>query len=130
MFSEFPTFEFENFRVRAIDPAKDAKPFFEYVNKKVVSDFIGSDNVPKNIDEAYRELTYWGSLFALGRSYYWSIVNEDDVMIGTAGFNNISKQHLRGEISYDLNPEYWGRGIMTNTIFKIIEFAFKEMELV
>ena len=130
MFSEFPLFEFENFNVRQINPEKDAPSFFNYINKSVVSDFIGADNVPKTIEQAQQELAYWASLYALGRSYYWSIVNQDDKIIGTAGFNNISKQHLRGEISYDLDPEYWGRGIMTNTIFKIIEFGFTELELV
>lgn len=130
MFTHFPTFEFENFKVRAINPEKDAQAFYKYINKNVVSDFIGADNVPKNIDEAYRELAYWGSLFALGRSYYWGIVNQDDALIGTAGFNNISKQHLRGEISYDLDPDYWGQGIMTNTVFKIIEFGLTRMELI
>lgn len=129
-FPEFPRFEFDNFIVRAINPNLDAPHFLEYVSKPIVSDFIGSDNVPKNLDEAHRELTYWASLYALGRSYFWSIADLDNKMIGTAGFNNISRQHYRGEISYDLDPNYWGKGIMTNTIFKIIEFAFQEMELV
>jgi [ribosomal protein S5]-alanine N-acetyltransferase len=130
MFERFPTFEIGEYKLRQIAPAKDAKLFYEYINHPIVNDFIGADNVPKSLEESQRELAYWYSLFALGRSYYWAIANSRDEIIGTAGFNNISTQHLRAEISYDLNPEYWGNGIMTNALFYIIEFALKEIELV
>ncbi|MDX1924448.1 MAG: GNAT family protein, partial [Rickettsiaceae bacterium] len=44
--------------------------------------------------------------------------------------NNISSQHCRGEISYDLDKNYWGKGIMINAVFKIVEFAFGKLNLV
>jgi ribosomal-protein-alanine N-acetyltransferase len=130
MFDEFPIFQFGEYRVRQIDAARDAQRFFDYVTKDEVSNFIGSDSIPQNVDQAYRELNYWGSLFAMGRSYYWAISNKNDEIIGTAGFNNISRQHQRGEISYDLDKNYWGNGIMTNAIFQIIEYSFQKLELV
>ncbi len=130
MFSEFPSFKFGDYGLRPINAEKDAKLFFEYINQKDVSDFIGEDSVPKTIEDAYNELKYWASLFSYKRSYYWSIVNEKDEIIGTAGFNNISVQHLRGELSYDLNKHYWGKGIMTNAVFHIVEFGLKKLGLV
>jgi len=130
MFSHFPTFKFGDYTVRAINAQKDALGFFNYVNKDEVSSFIGEDSVPETVDKAYQELNYWGSLFSLGRSYYWTIANEKDEIVGTVGFNNISRQHLRGELSYDLDPKYWGKGIMTNAVFLILEFALQKMGLV
>ena len=130
MFSHFPKFEFGDYSLREINPAIDAPYFYEYVTKDEVCSFIGEDNVPKSIEQAKQELSYWASLFGLRRSYYWAIAGLENEMIGTAGFNNISKAHLRGELSYDLNPKYWGNGIMTNALFRIIEHAFNEMGLV
>lgn len=130
MFSNFPIYDFGAYKLRQIIAEKDAPFFFKYINKEEVSDFICADNVPKNVDQAYRELQYWSSLFQMQRSYYWAIANENDDLIGTAGFNNISTQHLRGEISYDLDKNFWGRGIMTNVLFKILEFSFKDLDLV
>ena len=130
MFTEFPRFEFGQYAMREINPAKDAELFFKYINQKEVSDFIGADSVPATIDGALRELNYWASLYTLGRSYFWAVVNEKDEIIGTAGFNNISRQHLRGEISYDLDKNYWGSGIMTNAIFNIVKFSFETLGLV
>lgn len=130
MFSEFPVFYFGEYKVRQINPQRDAELFYQYINQKEVSDFIGADSVPKTVEGAYRELSYWASLYSIGRSYYWAIANEKDEIIGTAGFNTISLQHLRAELSYDLNKEYWGKGIMTNTLFKIMEFALSKLDLV
>lgn len=130
MFEHFPIFTFGEYKVRQIDPKKDAKDFLNYINQEEVSDFIGADSVPKNIDEAYKELSYWASLYLLRRSYYWAIANQDDQIIGTVGFNAISIQHERAELSYDLDKAYWGKGIMTNALFKIIEFAFLNLGIV
>ncbi len=130
MFIEFPSFKFGDYALRSINPEKDAERFLKYINQEEVSDFIGEDSVPKSYDAALNELKYWSSLFLYQRSYYWSVVDGNDEIIGTAGFNNISRQHLRGELSYDLDKNYWGKGIMTNAIFHIIEFSFKKMGLV
>ncbi len=130
MFSNFPIFKFGSYSMREINPTKDAELFYKYINQDEVSDFIGADSVPTSVEAAYRELAYWSSLFSLRRSYYWTIANGKDEIIGTAGYNNISVQHLRGEISYDLDKNYWGNGIMTNALFNMLEHAFKEMGLV
>ena len=130
MFTEFPTFKFGNYALREINAVQDAELFYKYILQEEVSDFIGADSIPNNVNHAQRELAYWGSLFSLGRSYYWAIANELNQIIGTAGFNNISRQHLRGEISYDLDKNYWGRGIMTNAVYNIVEHAFNKMGLV
>ena len=38
-------------------------------------------------------------------------------------------EHNRIEIGYDLNPEYWGKGIMQEALSKIIHFAFTSMKI-
>ncbi|GJM70102.1 hypothetical protein HMSSN036_23180 [Paenibacillus macerans] len=37
---------------------------------------------------------------------------------------------MRAEIGYVLSKQYWNKGIMTEVVRRIIEFSFKELELV
>lgn len=44
----------------------------------------------------------------------FAIANQqDDQLIGTIGFHTISTTNQSVEIAYDLNPAFWGRGIVT-----------------
>lgn len=131
MFEEFPKFEFNEFILREIDPLYDAQKFLEYISNRNVSKFIGDDSVPKTLESAILELRYWASLFKMQRSYYWAIADKfTNNIIGTIGYNSINKQHKRGELSYDLSQKFWGRGIMTRSIEKIIDFSFNDLGLV
>ncbi|BCG59452.1 hypothetical protein PUR_28770 [Paenibacillus sp. URB8-2] len=39
------------------------------------------------------------------------------------------KNHYKAEIGYELTPEYWRQGYMTEVIQKIIEFGFNNLGL-
>ncbi len=130
MFEEFPVFSLGEYRLREIDPKIDADLFYKYVTQDEVCSFIGQDSVPKTTQQAYIELQYWSNLFYYKRSYYWALSNARNEIIGTAGFNNISIQHERAELSYDLNKDYWGNGLMTNSLVKILDFAFNSLNIV
>ncbi|NDB84605.1 MAG: N-acetyltransferase [Alphaproteobacteria bacterium] len=130
MFDEFPVFNFGDYKLREINARRDAELFYKYINNDRVTMFLGQDSIPTTLSHASAELQYWANLFYSRRSYYWAIANQIDEIIGTAGFNHVSVQHARAELSYDLSPEYWGRGVMINAIFKILEYAFTKLALV
>jgi len=65
--------------------------------------------------EAEQLIFGWRQAFALNRGVRWGI-EMDGRLIGTCGAKQISVQHKRAEISYDLLPEYWNRGIMTEAL--------------
>lgn len=130
MFDEFPIFNFEHYSLREIDPIKDAELFLKYINHPEVSSFIGEESVPKSIEQAYEELSYWANLFITKRSYYWAIANIQNEIIGTIGFNIINRQHLRAELSYDLDRNYWGNGIISNSIAVLVDFVFSKLKIV
>lgn len=50
-------------------------------------------------------------------------------MIGSGGIWRIQKDHLRGEIGYELSKEFWGNGIMTEALKEIVKFGFEKMNL-
>jgi len=49
-------------------------------------------------------------------------------MIGDFGYWNLQKQHLRAEIGYELHPDYWGKGFMTEVMQTVLSFGFKTMK--
>lgn len=64
--------------------------------------------------------------------FRWGIFDKnDETFIGTCGFHYLRKtdQGIVAEIGYDLNKNYWGRGIMSEVAESLLEFGFKEMSL-
>ncbi|MDP2140005.1 MAG: GNAT family protein [Gammaproteobacteria bacterium] len=54
---------------------------------------------------------------------------KSDKLIGTTGFHNVSSQNMSAEIAYDLNPEFWGRGLATCCVRSTIAWAFLQLKL-
>ena len=48
-------------------------------------------------------------------------------MIGTIGFESWSTYHHRIDIAYEMNPDYWRRGIATMAVKKACQFAFEHL---
>jgi ribosomal-protein-alanine N-acetyltransferase len=120
-----PVLELGNgFILNGIKPEIDAEDYFYYMNQPQVRPFISAGNLPNAISKAKEDLQYWSSLFNLGKGFYWAIRDEQtQKLVGTLGFNNLSFVHSKGEISYDLSADYWGKGIMTKAINKIVDFG-------
>ncbi|CAI1210329.1 GNAT family N-acetyltransferase [Serratia proteamaculans] len=81
------------------------------------------------------EHTSWGDVgptnleklvadYAKGRdSLRWAIVDSSDSLLGTVGLNEISREHGRAEIAYDLDPRHCGRGLATEAASAVIYWA-------
>lgn len=81
------------------------------------------------------EHTSWGDVgptnleklvadYAKGRdSLRWAIVDSSDSLLGTVGLNEISRDHGRAEIAYDLDPRHCGRGLATEAASAVIYWA-------
>ena len=63
----------------------------------------------------------------LGIRWGISLKGEQDI-IGTIGFNNFKKRH-KANIGYDLQPDYWNKGIMTEALRAVINFGFNQLEI-
>ncbi len=128
--SQFPAMDLGDIILREITD-DDAQAYLDYMNREAMRPFVIKSNIPQNIDQATEEVRYWGSLFRNNRSFYWAIaLKEDNKLVGTAGFNSISINHVKGEISYDLDSNYWGRGIMLKSVKNILKFADLALNLV
>ncbi len=84
---------------------------------------------PADLNKAKEDLTYFCSdLHRSGLGYRWGVELKDNKgLIGTCGFHNWDRAGGRTHVGYDLNPAYRGRGIMTEALEAIIDFAFFQM---
>ncbi|HWI47762.1 MAG TPA: GNAT family protein [Rummeliibacillus sp.] len=57
------------------------------------------------------------------------IEKEHGEMIGAGEINIRDFQNREGEIGYIVNPDYWGKGIATETAKLLIEFGFCQLNL-
>lgn len=87
---------------------------------------------PENLSAAKEELErYVLGLFKEGTGFRWGItLKGQSKLIGSCGFYKWDKElGKRAEIGYDLNPKYWGKGIMREALDAMIEFGFEKMGL-
>ena len=128
-FNQFPNLETEKYVIRELR-LSDASSYFDIFANPDVNQYLSEEDVPGSIEEAEKEIRYWGSLFHRRSSIFWGIADKiNDELIGTIGFNSWSFSSCRAEISYDLNSMHWRRGIMNSVLSKILKFSFSEMNL-
>ncbi len=72
----------------------------------------------KSVDKKYKT----------GEFYTWGIEYKGK-LIGTVGFNCFSLEHGTAEVGYVLSADYWGRGIATEALSRIVEYAFEHLAL-
>lgn len=124
VFSKFPELTLGKTNLRQLKRS-DAKDFYGYITHDDVKKYLSSQEIPNDLPGAEEEMMYWASLFTHMRSIYWGIATKDEgKLIGTCGYNNWSVVHNRVEISYDLDYNHWGQGIMTEAVGAITKFAF------
>lgn len=127
-FKDFPKLETERFILRK-GTVDDRNDLFElYANENVVK-YLPL-NLFKSVEDAMVEINWYEKIFKEQMGLRWVIEEaKSKKVIGTCGYLNYEKEHNRIEIGYDLNPAYWGQGIMQETLGKIIHFAFRSMEI-
>ncbi|MBB4826191.1 RimJ/RimL family protein N-acetyltransferase [Sporosarcina luteola] len=62
--------------------------------------------------------------------YVFAVVHlEQNKLVGSGEINIRSIHHKQGEISYIIHPDYWGRGLASETARLLIHFGFHSLEL-
>ena len=87
---------------------------------------------PESRGAARKEFqTYILDIWNQNTGLRWGIEIEGEAgLLGSAGlFKWEADPHRRAELGYDLNPAYWGKGIMTEALEAVIEYGFDVMDL-
>ena len=64
--------------------------------------------------------------YVAGSACRWAVVEPSDRLVGTCGFSNWSLQHSHAELVYDLDPAFWGRGLMHAAVTQVVAWAFED----
>ncbi len=122
-FKDFPVLDLGEIILREIR-ISDASCYQRYMCHPKMQGLLTKDNQPSTYSEAESEVRYWSGLFTSKRSIFWCIADKkNDKMIGTAGYNSMFFSHNRAEMSYDLDPERWGEGIMQAALRVILQYS-------
>ena len=57
------------------------------------------------------------------------VLEQQGRVLGTCGFHNLKEEHRRGELGYEMTPEAWGQGIMTEALAAVLDYAFGPLGL-
>jgi ribosomal-protein-alanine N-acetyltransferase len=129
VFDVFPEIDLGEIEMRQIVP-EDIEHFYAYITNDAVKKFLSESDIPTSIENASKELMYWGRLFNIRSSVYWAIgLKSNGRIIGTGGFNYWNKEQKRTEISYDIAHDYWGKGYATAAVKAMVDFAFSKMKI-
>lgn len=108
----------------------DADAIFHYFSKDDVTRYYDLESFTER-SQAMDIIQMWNDSFALGLGIRWAISLKSDpsVLIGTCGYHTWKKEHFKAEIGYELTPEHWNKGIMTEAIGAIIPYGFEVLGL-
>ncbi|MEK4073508.1 GNAT family protein [Paenibacillus sp. FSL K6-1122] len=124
----FPELETKRLLLREIKQS-DSQDIFQYFSSDEVTRFYDLESFT-TIKQAEELIQRWTERFENGQVIRWGIaLKSDNRIIGTCGFHGWMKQHHKAVMGYELAPEFWRQGYMTEVTQKIVEYGFKNLEL-
>ena len=123
-----PTLETERLILRKLE-ISDAQDVFEYAKHPEVARYLTWE-AHKSVEDAKGFINWAIEKYKKDESGEWGIeLKENGRIIGAMGFVHLDLQNSCGEIGYALSKEYWGMGVMTEAVSRLIRFGFQEMKL-
>ncbi|MFJ5622791.1 GNAT family N-acetyltransferase [Peribacillus loiseleuriae] len=129
LFKALPTFETNRLILRKIT-FSDLDDIYEFSSDPEVAQHMTWE-VNKSKDETLNNfIKVVIEEYEKGQSATWAIVyKESNKVIGTCSFVDWSNEHKKAEIGYVLNKSYWGKGLASEAIIKIIQYGFETVKL-
>lgn len=124
----FPTIQTDRLLMRCMT-LDDGPEMFYLRSHPQVMRYL--DRAPcQNLAEAENKIREILELQANNDGINWAInLMPDTTMIGNIGIWRLQKEHYRGEIGYVLNPDFFQKGIMSEAMNMVIQYAFNQMGL-
>ncbi len=105
----------------------DAEAMFSYTSRPENFTFL-KRSAHKSINETQEFLKKVETSYCSQTDFIWGICEKDaNNLIGTCRLFDLHLDDLRGEVSYMIHPDWWGKGIATEAISTLIQYAFDEL---
>lgn len=96
--------------------------YYYLLNHPKITPFIPHQCVPDSIDKALLELKGLQSMRQKGSGLYWGLY-KGSLLVGTCGLHTLNSEARTIEVSYEVHPDYWGRGIASGAVTHLVHQA-------
>ena len=128
VFKDIPILETERLILRRMLKT-DADDMFEYAQRADTTRYLTWNPHPTR-KFSYQYLVYLQQKYKQGEFHDWALVLIDSgKMIGTCGFTRFDFANDSAEVGYVINPDFWGNGLATEALSRVIRFGFDYLEL-
>ncbi|MCG1028999.1 GNAT family N-acetyltransferase [Virgibacillus halodenitrificans] len=104
--------------------------YYNILSMDEVTRYYGMDPLEKESD-AINMINSFRHNYESKRGIRWGIIIRDmQEFAGTLGLNNLSLWSKKAELGYELHPNYWNQGIITEAARSVLNYAFSELALV
>jgi ribosomal-protein-alanine N-acetyltransferase len=128
LFSQFPVIQTNQLTLRKIEPEEDAADLYAFYSDPLVIRYLDWEG-PSSLEESKVLIESWNRCFEEKKLIPWGICLHDcRQLIGTimfmptrGTFEEVPLYPLT--LGFDLNHDYWNKGIMTEALNAVITFA-------
>ena len=79
--------------------------------------------------EALKLITWFHSRFQDKAGIRWGVsFRGHKEIIGTIGFNKFTRRQ-KANVGYELHPDFWNKGYLTEILKVVVEYGFKELDI-
>jgi ribosomal-protein-alanine N-acetyltransferase len=126
--NSFPPLETQRLFLRSL-VLEDVDFVFRHFSDPAVTQYL-MDQPPLTEYKGAEEIIRFYEEPEVRKRNRWGIVRKaDNQLIGTCGYHNWHQRNLRAEIGFDLSPNCWGQGYMTEALRVVIPNGFACMGL-
>mgnify|MGYP000154694171 CR=1 FL=1 len=127
--SIFPILKTKRLQLRKLTK-NDAQQIFYLRSNEIVNQYILRAK-QKDLKEALSFISDRNQDVENCKICYWAItLKGSQELIGSICLWNFSEDKTVSEIGYDLHPDYFHKGIMTEAIQEVISFGFNKLKLI
>lgn len=127
-FNPFPILATDRLCLRQLEMSDD-KLIFDYQCSKENFPYVDMP-IYTNIEEARNYIAKMNAGVASNKWIIWAIADADtNQILGTISIWNLSIEESKAELGYGLFPGNAGKGIMSEALYKVVEYGFEVMEL-
>jgi len=124
----FTDLKTDRLHLQCISPAHRYFFYVLYTNDEVLR-FHNEEDRYADLCGADAEIAEWNQPEPCNQHGWVLVCKADGVAMGTCVFNNWDRNTAFCEVHYDMHPDFWGKGYMTEAVRAIIEFARDKMKI-
>jgi ribosomal-protein-alanine N-acetyltransferase len=127
MSKEFPVFKTGRLLLRQFKNA-DLKNVFLGLSHPEVTSYYGVHF--KTLEETRKQIEWFAELEEKETGIWWAVCSPDDsIFYGAVGIYFLNSQLNKAEIGFWLMPEFWGKGIIMESVLPVLDYGFDKMHL-